>query len=239
VDCIRAASRGSRRPLGAFGGTAASGAVVTWTLVGINVLAYLAEWVSPRTYQNGWQLNAEIALGQPYRLLTAAFLHEPGISGAGPLHILFNMWALIFVGPALEQMLGRWRFLGVYLVSALGGAALYYLVGPLYVPALGASGAIFGLFGAWFVMARRLRLDSRQIVGLIAVNLAITFFVSGIAWQDHVGGLVCGVVLTAAYVYAPRASRALLQAGATIGLLAIIAVVVVLRDYALVHTLRW
>ncbi len=148
------------------------------------------------------------------------------------------MWALIVVGPALERVLGRVRFLSVYLVSALAGSVLYYLIAQADAPALGASGAIFGLFGAWFVMARRLRMDSRQIVGLIVLNLAIGFFVSGIGWQAHVGGLIAGAALTAAYAYAPRQNRTLIQVAATAAILALLIVGVVVRDYQLVGAVR-
>ena len=192
-------------------------------LVGLNILGYLTEWVYPRVvnyfdmigaaYDPTINQTVGVAHDQWYRLLTSAFLHEPGLSGFGPAHIIFNMWALIMVGPALEQMLGRLRFLAVYLLSALGGSVLYYLYAAPNQSALGASGAIFGLFGAWFVLARRLRLDSRAIVFLIVLNLAISFAVPSIAWQDHVGGLVTGAVLTAAYAYAPRNHRALVQLG--------------------------
>jgi membrane associated rhomboid family serine protease len=222
-----------------FGGSVAGGAVVTWSLVAINVVAYLAEWISQATVNNGVEVGAAIAFGQPYRLITSAFLHEPGLSGFGPLHILFNMWALIFVGPALERMLGRARFLAVYLLSALGGAALFYLLAPPDAGALGASGAIFGLFGSWLVLSRRLRLDSRQIVMLIVLNLVLTFTVRGIAWQGHVGGLICGAALTAAYAYARRRNRLLVQAGATVAVLAVIVAAVVIRDYQLVGAVRW
>jgi membrane associated rhomboid family serine protease len=239
VECVREGNRGVRRPAGLFGGAASGVPVVTWTLVALNVLAYLAEWVTPATWRNGYEVGVLVAEGQPYRLLTSAFLHEPGLAGFGPLHILFNMWALVFVGPALERMLGRWRFLAVYLLSALGGAALFYLVANPEVAALGASGAIFGLFGSWFVLSRRLRLDSRQVAMLIVLNLVITFTFRGIAWQGHVGGLVCGSLLTAAYVYAPRAQRALVQVAATVALLAVIIAVVVVRDYQLVGSVRW
>ena len=146
------------------------------------------------------------------------------------------MWALIFVGPALERQLGRLRYTAVYLVSALGGSVLYYLVGPTNVEALGASGAIFGLFGAWFVLARRLRLDNRQIVILIVLNLVISFAVPGIAWQAHVGGLVAGAALTAAYAYAPHdrsQARALVQAGTTAGIVRALAAAVLVRDHQL------
>src|ERR1700728_116019 len=101
----------------------------------------------------------------------SAFLHETGLSGFGPAHIIFNMWALIVVGPSLEKMLGRLRFLAVYVLSAFGGSVLYYLFAAPNQSALGASGAIFGLFGAWFVLSRRLRLDRPGIGVLVLLNL--------------------------------------------------------------------
>jgi membrane associated rhomboid family serine protease len=246
---VRQASRGSRQPAGAFGGRLISSAVVTWTLVAINVIAYLAEIAYPKTIDYGQMVGGPVidpvvgtvgvANGDLYRLISNAFLHEPPGSGLGILHIAFNMWALIIVGPALERMLGRTRFLIVYLVSALGGSVLYYLLASPFAPALGASGAIFGLFGAWFVLSRRLRMDSRQVVMLIVLNLVITFTVSGIAWEAHVGGLVAGVALTAAFAYAPRPSRALIQAGAVIALLVILVAGIVIRDHQLVGTVRF
>ena len=250
VECIRQANRGTRQPTGAFGGRVISTAIVTWTLVALNVGAYLAELAYPRTVDYGQLVGGPaldqvlgqpvgVASGQLYRLISNAFLHEPPGSGIGILHIAFNMWALIFVGPALERMLGRGRFLTVYLVSALAGSVLYYLLASPLAPALGASGAIFGLFGAWFVLSRRLRLDSRQIIMLIVLNLVISFAVSGIAWQAHVGGLIAGGALTAAFVYAPRQNRVLIQAGATLAMLAILIVAVVIRDNQLIGAVRF
>src|SRR5262249_27188674 len=106
--------------------------------------------------------------------------------------------------------------LSVYLFSALGGSVLFYLLAPVYELGLGASGAVFGLFGAWFVVSRRLRVDSRSIVFLIVLNLGISFAVAGIAWQAHVGGLLTGGLLTAAYAYAPRNRRGFVQISATV-----------------------
>ena len=127
-------------------------------------------------------------------------------------------------------MLGSARYLAVYLLSALGGGVfLYYLV-PLNEPALGASGAVFGLFGAWFVISRRRGLDSRAILGLIVINLVLGFVVPRIAWQDHIGGLITGAVLTAAYVYAPRRRRSLIQGAATVAVLAVLVLAVVVRN---------
>jgi len=243
VECIKEGGRTVRQPAGVFGGRAVSGAVVTWTLVALNVAFYLVEWVYPRivNYLDLVGLAVDptihqvvgVAHGQEYRLLTSAFLHEPGFSGFGPAHIIFNMWALILVGPALERVLGRVRFITLYLVSALGGAVLFYLIAPVSEPSLGASGAIFGLFGAWFVLARRLKVDARAIVFLIVLNLVLGFVVSGIAWQAHVGGLISGGLLTAAYAYAPRKNRALVQAGATVLLVAIMVVAVLVRNHQL------
>jgi membrane associated rhomboid family serine protease len=237
------ASRGVRRPATVFGGRIPAGAAVTYTLVGLNVLLYLVEWIYPRIVDylilvgklQDFTLHQQIGIvpGQYYRLLTSAFLHEPGLSGFGPAHIIFNMWALLLVGPALERLLGRIRFLALYLLSALGGAVFFYLLVPPYQAALGASGAIFGLFGAWFVVARRLRVDARSIVFLIAVNLVISFVVPNIAWQDHVGGLLTGGLLTAAFVYAPRAQRVLVQAGAAAVIVVLLVVGVLVRDHQL------
>jgi membrane associated rhomboid family serine protease len=210
---------------------------VTWTLVGINVLLYLVEVVHP-AIADDWALVGRIgptigvADGQWYRLLTAEFLPGTGVSGL--LDIAFNMWALILVGPALERLLGPVRFLSIYLLSAIGASMLFYVLAPASAAALGASGAIFGLFGAWFVVSKRLRLDSRAIVFLIVLNLAFSFtFHSFIAWQAHVGGLVTGSLITAAYAYAPRNQRILVQAGATVAVLAVLVIAVLSRNHEL------
>jgi membrane associated rhomboid family serine protease len=242
VECIRQGNQGSRQATAPFGGRVTNRPVVTWTLVAINVLAYIAEIVNSDALINNGALvgrfNSTIGVadGEWYRLLTSAFLHEPLGSGLGFFHIAFNMWALIVVGPALERLLGRARYLAVYLISALGGSVLFYLIARPTAVGIGASGAIFGLFGAWFVLSRRLHLDARMVVGLIAINLVISFTISGIAWQAHVGGLIAGSAITAAYAYAPRNNRTLLQIAATVAMLAILAVGVVIRDNQLTHS---
>ena len=232
VDCVsgRSPEAGprARQPRTPFGGRVTTGAAVTWSLVGLNVLLYLVVWIRPSIatnlemvgYAGDGRGNAiGVGAGQWYRLLTSAFVAPTG-GTFGFADILFNMWALIVVGPQLERLLGPVRYLAVYLLSAIGGGVfLYYLVAPNQA-ALGASGAVFGLFGAWFVVSRKLRTDSRGIIGLIAINLFIGFVVHGIAWQDHIGGLVVGALITAAYAYAPRNQRILLQAGATAVVLA-------------------
>ena len=247
VECIREGNRGTRRAAAPFGGKVSNQPVVTRTLIALNVLIYLIELVNPNkivhyggmiggAYDPVLNERVGVVFGDWYRLISSAFLHEPLSTGFGIFHIAFNMWALYVVGPPLEQMLGRARFLAVYLISALGGSVLYYLiVPPNSGPAIGASGAIFGLFGAWFILSRRLRLDARMVVMLIVINLVIGFTVPGIAWQDHVGGLIAGGALTAAYVYAPRANRTLIQIAATCAMIALLIGGVLLRDEQLVH----
>jgi membrane associated rhomboid family serine protease len=236
VDCIKEGNQNVRSGRSTFGGRIPGGAVVTWALIGINVVCYVAELISVRVADNGALFGIAVAAGQWYRLFTNAFLHEPGLSGFGPAHIIFNMWALAVVGPALEQVLGRVRFLAVYLGSALAGSVAFYVVASPVASALGASGAVFGLFGAWFVVARRARADSRQVLMLVGINLVISFVIPHIAWQAHVGGLIAGAALTAAFVYAPRDKaqvRTLVQVGAAALLAAILVVAVVLRDHNL------
>ena len=243
VECVKEGGRTVRQPTAVFGGRVVSGAVVTYTLIALNVALYLVEWVYPKivdylaligsAYDSTIHSVVGVAHGEYYRLLTSAFLHEQGLSGFGPLHIIFNMWALILLGPSLERLLGRLRFLAVYLLSALGGSVMFYLLAPANEPGLGASGAIFGLFGAYFVVARRLKVDSRSIVFLILLNLGISFAVAGIAWQAHVGGLLTGGLLTAAYAYAPRNHRTLIQVGATVAVVAVLVIAVLTRNHQL------
>ncbi len=249
VECVRGAGQGTRQARTAFGGRPVATARVTWALVGINVLLFLVELGMP-SLANDWGLLGYapfsaggpvqgIAAGQWYRLITSAFLPPAtGLGGLGFLDILFNMWALIVVGPSLEQLLGRVRFLAVYLLSAIGGGVFFFLIGQPYVLALGASGAVFGLFGAWFVVARKLRLDVRGIVVIIGINLVFSLvYRSTIAWQDHVGGLIVGALTTAAFAYAPRKNRTIIQAGAAIAVLAILVVLVIFRSHDLTSQL--
>jgi membrane associated rhomboid family serine protease len=240
VDCVSGAGQTTRRPTTVFGGRPTRSASVTYTLIALNVLLFLVELAKPNI-ANDWGLLGYarfstgpvqgIAAGQWYRLITSAFLPPAtGLGGLGFLDILFNMWALYVVGPSLEQLLGRARFIAVYMLSALGGGVAFFLIGPPYVLALGASGAIFGLFGAWFVVSRRLQLDSRGILVLIGINLAFSFiYRSTIAWQDHIGGLIVGALVTAAFAYAPRKNRVITAAAAAVAVVVVLIVIVVLR----------
>ncbi len=169
-----------------------------------------------------------VAIGQYYRLFTAAFLH------AGIFHIALNMFALAQLGPVLESALGRVRFLTLYVLAALGGSTLSFLVSDPNVLGVGASGAIFGLFGAYYIVVRRLGGETGSILALLAINIVITFAVPIIDWRAHVGGLVTGAVVAAAFVYAPKGPRrSQVQVGTCVGVALLLVVLVAVRKAAL------
>ncbi|WP_131738795.1 rhomboid family intramembrane serine protease [Actinomadura roseirufa] len=241
VECVAEGGRSVRRahPRTAIGARGAASAVpvVTYTLIGLCVLAYLAELASSRVVTDfmmvgqGQLVSGDVigvAEGEWYRLITSTFLHQREGSLA-ITHILFNMWALWALGPALEQVLGRWRYLALYMLSGLGGNVLLMLVAP-GSSAVGASGAIFGLFGAYFVIGRRLGAPVGPIVFLLVINLVITFAnLDTISWEGHIGGLAVGAVLAAAYAYAPAAQRRLVHIGAPLAMLVVLTVLVAVK----------
>ena len=216
-ECVRAGARTVRQPQTQLGGRAGSTTpIVAYGLIALNVLVFVAQSASSSLERElTLSPRAVAADGDLYRLITSAFLHY------GITHLLFNMWALYVVGPPLEMWLGRLRFGALYVLSALGGSVLVYLLAPLDSSTAGASGAVFGLFAATFVVAKKVNVDVRWVVVLIGINLAITFTVPSISWQGHLGGLITGGLVAVAYAYAPREHRNLVQAGATVGIVAL------------------
>ena len=178
-------------------------APITLGLIGLNVLVYFAELLAGGTvsgtgnwiYENGALYGPLVANGDWWRLFTSAFLHY------GPIHLALNMVGLWFGGQILEQVIPGWRYLVLYLVSGLAGAAGALVWTPHGVT-VGASGAIFGVFGALLVLERRGTIATGgQVLGLIILNLIITFaYRSSISVGGHVGGLIAGIVLMLAYV---------------------------------------
>jgi membrane associated rhomboid family serine protease len=188
----RAATRKVSRAAGA-----ATGAVVTKTLIAINVAVFLVSiaqgsgGLQPAdSFVRDWALRApEVADGEWYRLVTSAFLH------ANLLHLAFNMLMLWWFGQALEAALGRGRFVGVYLVSALAGSAGALLLSPDSYT-LGASGAVFGILGAGLILERRqIYVFGGGALVVILLNLAFTFLGPGnISVGGHLGGLIGGML---------------------------------------------
>ncbi|MEU2712829.1 rhomboid family intramembrane serine protease [Streptomyces sp. NPDC007205] len=239
-ECVRAGSGTGHPPAAARPRTIAGGTLtadprlLTKILIGINLALFLVQIALGDRFTNRFELIGQaytpllpgvqgIAQGQYYRLLTAMFLH------GGYAHILFNMLSLWWIGGPLEAALGRARYLALYFVSGLAGSALTYLLAAPNQPSLGASGAIFGLFGATAVLMRRLNYDLRPLIALLVINLIITFTWANIAWQAHIGGLVAGVVTGYAMVHAPRERRTLVQYGTCAVVLAVVAVLTLVR----------
>ncbi len=136
------------------------------------------------------------------------------------------MLSLWWIGPSVEAALGRLRYLTLYLLAGLGGSALSFLLAPANELGLGASGAIFGLLGALFVLMRRVHADLRPIVIMIVLNLVFSFTISNIDWRAHVGGLVTGAVVAYGMVHAPRERRALVQWGTCAAMLVVVLVMI-------------
>jgi membrane associated rhomboid family serine protease len=149
-------------------------------------------------------------------------------------HIAFNMLALYFLGPQLEAILGRARFLGVYLLSGLAGSTAVLWLSHEHGQTLGASGAIFGLMGALLVVGLKIRANVQQLLFWIGLNVVFTVTASSfISWQGHFGGLVGGALLAALVVYAPRRRRAAVQWAGMAGFAALLVVLCAVRVAAL------
>lgn len=177
----------------ASGRAATSGTpVVTYAIMGVTVFSYLLGLI-PGGFGNLVQVwlafNGQLVYTQPWRLVTVTLVH------ASIWHIALNMLALWALGRSLEPLLGRGRFLALYLLSAVGGSVLTALLAPNQW-VVGASGAVWGLLGAMFVIGRHIGANVTAIAVLLGLNLLITFLPgSGIAWQAHIGGGLVGALI--------------------------------------------
>jgi len=213
--------------------------LVTMVLIGLNVLAYVVQITSGTDALSGLDKIAAqygmwpagIALDdQYYRLITATFLH------ASFLHIGFNMLVLWMLGPQLERILGHLRFTVLYLVAGLGGSVASFWFSSPGIVGVGASGAIFGLMGAYVVVGKKLRADIGQVLGLIAINVVIGFVAGGVDWRAHLGGLATGAAVAAVFAFLPR--KPALQVLAVVAILALLVVAVLARDAALTQQIQ-
>lgn len=258
-ECVKEGRSTQRAPRTAYGGLRSSTpGFVTSVLIGINAAVWLLIAVtggndSPilRLFElrpnglcdigagqgvdvardvcaaNGGTYLPGVGDGAYWQLLTSAFTH------VAILHFGFNMLALWVLGPQLEQLLGRARFVALYLLSALAGSALVYATSPEYQPTLGASGAVFGLMGALLVVALRMRANVSSILVWIGINAVLTLTVPNISWQGHLGGFIGGVLVATVIVFAPREHRREIQWGG-MGVVAVaIALAVVARTMTL------
>jgi membrane associated rhomboid family serine protease len=210
-------------------------------LIGLNLLAFVPALMGgaleDQLFAWGAMLGSEadfgaagvvpgVAQGGYWRLMSSAFLH------AGLLHIAFNMYALYLFGPTLERILGSFRFLALYLVCAVSGSVMaYWFTGPL-TPTLGASGAVFGLFGAALVLLYQRGQDVSFLLLLLVFNVVLSFR-PGVSWQGHFGGLLAGLLIGAVVAYTPRARRNAAQIAVYTVLVAGLAAATVVRTMML------
>lgn len=236
-SCVKEGAKQTRTGRLPYGGErSANPALTSQVLIGINVVVWalillypqLVDWLAlhpvgicevsagsgryyPGLGEAGCALNnghwiPGVSDGAPWQIVTSVFAHE------AVWHIGFNMLALYFLGPQLESILGRARFLALYLLSGLTGSAAVMLLAGEQTSTLGASGAVYGLMGALLIVAMKIGADVRSILGWIGINIAFTFLNSGsISWQGHLGGLIGGVVVAAILVYAPKENRTTYQ----------------------------
>jgi membrane associated rhomboid family serine protease len=168
---------------------------VTISLIMIDLVIWLLQVIPGSTLTSTLFYAPLLTVIEPWRMITAGFVHSPDSFW----HILLNAYSIYIFGRVIEPMLGPIRFLVLYLVSIFGGSAMVLWLGEPVVPVVGASGAFFGLMGAYLIMLRAIGDNSGLLVGLIAVNLAFGFLVPGISWQGHLGGLLAGMAVTAVY----------------------------------------
>lgn len=256
-ECVRAGRRTVRQGLGRFGGRPSSSPhQSTITLIGINVAVWLAILATgggssrlvdllalrpnglcvrgnagfdttQAICQGNGQWMPGVADGAWWQLLTSVFTHVE------LLHIGFNMLALWFLGPPLEAVLGRVRFLAVYLASGLLGSAAVMLWAPRFGETLGASGAIFGVMGALIVVGLKLHAPMQQLWFWLGLNLLFTFTASGISWQGHLGGLVGGAAVAAGLVLPGRRLRTPVQVASVAGVVVLALALTAVRVSAL------
>jgi membrane associated rhomboid family serine protease len=192
--------------------TGAGAPVVTYAIIGLCVAVFIIQTLgdllglpvtSALRYAGAYSYPAAVSGAfEPWRMFTSIFAH------ANVLHLLLNMYTLWVFGSALEPLLGRARYLALFLISGFAGSLGVLLIASPLVPVVGASGAIFGLFGAFLIIQRRLGGNATQMLVLLAINLGIGFLPGfNIAWQAHVGGLIGGFLVGLIYVETRQPQR--------------------------------
>lgn len=198
--------------------------VVTYALIGITLAVFLLQLVPGLAitdrllYAGLYSLPGNF---EPWRMLTSVFVHSTALL----FHVLLNMYTLWIFGQLLEGMLGRWRFLALYLIAGLAGSVGVLWLGDPRTGVVGASGAIFGLMGAFLVIQRRLGGQTTQLFVLLGINLVIGFVPGfNIAWQAHLGGLVVGALIGFIYVETRKREQQTLQIWLLVALVAVLVV---------------
>ena len=219
-ECLGLAqARAPRVGREALGGRSNQTPVVTYTLIAITALFYVLQWIpgldatNYLAYSPLYSYGEYGAIGAPYepwRMITSVFTHSTGFV----FHILLNMYTLWIFGQMLERMLGKARFITLYLASGLAGSLGVMFWAPHDTFVVGASGAIFGLMGAYLVIQRKLGGETTQLLVLVGINLVIGFLPGmSVSWQAHLGGLLGGALLGFIFVQTRKYTQKKLQLG--------------------------
>lgn len=243
VECVAEGARTARplRQRTIAGAELVEKPIVVPTLIVINVLIYaftayqahsIGDVQGSALFGQWAEMPAAVASGSWWQLITAGFLHIT------PVHIVLNMLSLWWIGKDLERILGRVRFIAVYLVSLFGGGVSVLVFADPFGPVAGASGAVFGLLGGVLVVVLKLKLNPGSVIATIAINLVLSVAIPGISVLGHLGGLVVGVLVTAAIIYAPEVNRKYWQAGAAVVAVLALLGLVFLRDAQLAPLLN-
>ncbi|AHH93392.1 rhomboid family intramembrane serine protease [Kutzneria albida] len=242
VDCVNEGRTAVRQPTTVAGARLRGQAVLVPALIVVNlalfaVTAYQAQSIANNARSDlfqDWAMAPGLVAftGEWWRLLTAGFMH------IGPLHLAVNMVSLWLIGRDLERLLGPVRFFALYFLSMVGGNLAVFLFGELGQPVAGASTALYGLMGCYLVAIVRLKLDPRPILITLGINVFITFTVTNISILGHFGGLVAGVLASAAIFYAPARNRNQWQTGTLLALTVLLIALFVTRDQQLVSLIQ-
>lgn len=230
VDCVAEAKRAVRPTRTALGAPLRTGyPLVTLSIIAVTVVSFVLQLTVGDAWTDRLLFAPVLGWAEPWRFVSVALLHSPGMI----LHIAFNMYALYILGGFLERELGRWRFGALYVLSAVAGSVGSLLLATTptawFTAVIGASGAVFGLFGAVFVVLRKVGGNVRTILVLLVLNGVMGFVVPGIAWESHLGGFVGGLLLGAAFAHAPRDRRTEVSVAAVVGLAVLLVLLAVLR----------
>lgn len=250
-NCVSDGMKSTRMNRTTYGGLrSANPALTSFVLIGINVFVWLAIMVTGRGQSqltsllaiklggycredtripeevcrvSGLDWTEGVASGAYWQVLTSVFTHVDLV------HIAFNMFALYLLGPQLEYLIGRARFLALYLLSGVGGSAAVLWLSDAYTPTVGASGAIFGLMAGLLVVVYKQGGNPQSIMLWILINVMITFTGRGISWQGHLGGFLVGFAIALVIAYAPREARSQVQIAGVSAIGALLLVTIGLR----------
>ena len=207
-----------------FGGSFNSVPKVTRAILVICVGVFALSLVLGSFALTFGMIPAAIAQGEWWRLITSTLLH------GSILHLLFNMYALYWLGPQLERSLGHVRFAALYVLAALGGSVASYWFSDLNTVSVGASGAIFGLITATIVIGREMRSDVSQLVVLLGINVVIGFAQPGIDWRAHFGGAITGAAVAFIYTKGTRLNRDQIHRIGLAGIFAVLVLATLVRN---------